>query len=457
MSFTIHYRRVCSVRIGHDPSLDLGKVEFDALPPSLREQRLDEYDIRQLLAIVPTDETAALFDRHRLRLRHTPLGIEIAGSAVPDEALPGAFKLERPLEDGVSLWFHLIARSNGFSASANLPLDEALGKIGHFTNRNVNPAGDGLHLSKPVPEFSNTAAYRAGDLIVDDVAAPTVLLEARRDLAPAASAAGADWLELPFSRFVAATAYTAGDIVLAGGVAYVARTDGSHPAPPSAQWNALYTPALRTGVTRNDLITAFPRNFRVLLPAATTFAVFRVKNAAGDIVLSGTRFHDDGSAVETLDVSLPHAVPGIHRLEAETSSGVALAGFPIDFLLAPGVGKSRPIGVIELHQQAGPQALCGPGGRLTDPVFCIRFRKRHSYWRYTFHGDLSDLPPADPGDLLQENPADPARYVSAAPLPLTAGLVPLRTFGEKTRLPNPPPGQVRRDGDKLFSDCHIHL
>jgi hypothetical protein len=144
-------------------------------------------------------------------------------------------------------------------------------------------------------------------------------------------------------------------------------------------------------------------------------------------------------------------------LEVEDSIGTALPGFPLEFLLFPSAEAARPFGAIELHDRPGSHALFGPGGRLVDPVFHIRFRKRHTYWRYTFYGDLSDLPPAELGEMLQEDAADPSRYVSAAPLPLTAGLVPLRTFGEKTRLPNPPPGQVRRDGDKLFSDTHLHL
>lgn len=440
MAIHIHYRKLCEVRIDHDPSLDLGKVEFGELSADLQNLQLADYDIHELLEITPVAETEDLMTRQRLRLRKTPRGFEIAGSVEDD-------KLERPTETDMSLWFLVFAKTPSFAAPANLPLDAPLGEIAYFTTRHGS-----LHLTIPIPVFDPAATYRAGDLVVD-ADPPNVLLEALGDLGLKATPAAADWLDLPAPRYVAGTDFTTGDRVLGGKKVYLAKSDGAHPAPPSAQWTHSATPDLRNGASRADRLRGLPRNAKLALAAPLPFVKFTIKDAGGAVVKSGVQHRDPPALLDSLGISLPQEPRGVYRVEVTDGAGIALPGFPLDFLLLPEIA-SKPFGVIEL--QIGPDnaLLFGPAGALLAPIYQLRFRKRHTFWRYTFHGNLTALPPADPGDLVADG-AD--RFVTAAPLPLTRGVVPLRKFDGKIPLPNPTAGQVLREGGRLFSDTFIRL
>jgi hypothetical protein len=440
MAHHIHYRKLCGVRIDHDPSLDLGSVELGELSPDLQDQQLANYDIHRILEIMPTAETENVMARQRIRIRKTPLGFEIAGSVDGD-------KLERPADAGTGLWFLLFPKVRSFAASANLPLDGPLSEILHFTTRHGSD-----QLTRPIPVFDPATRYRAGNLAVDGEP-PTVLLEAMRDLAPAAAHVAADWLELPARRYVNGADYTADDRVLWGAEVFVAKSDGAHPEPPAAPWTLASAPDLRNGASRADRVLALPRSVRLPLSAPVAFVRFTIRDADGGVVETGVRHRDPPERLDALEFALPHAARGIYQVDAADGTGSALPGFPLDFLLLPEI-STKPLAVIEI--QVGPEnaLIFAPDGSLLEPVYQLRFRKRHTFWRYTFHGDLSALPPADPGDLVA---AGADRFVTPEPLPLTGGLVALRKFDGKTSLPNPPVGQVARDGDRLFSDSFIRL
>jgi len=440
MAIHIHYRRVCGVRIDHDPSLDLGKLEVGELAPHLIDQQLANYDIHRLLEITATGETDHLMARQRLRLRKTPRGFEIAGSVVED-------KLERPPDAKTSLWFLISPKTPAFAAAANLPLDAPLSEILHFTTRH-----GGLQLTRPIPVFDPAASYRAGDLTVD-TDPPKVLLEAMRDLVPAPAPAAADWLELPAPRFVAGTEFTTDDRVLSGGNVFSSKSDGTHPAPPAAPWTLASTPDLANGVSRADRVRALPRKARLPLSAPVRFARFTIKAADGTVIETGVRHHDPPALLDVLEVSMPHAPRGIYQIEVVDGAGVSLAGFPLDFLLLPEI-SAQPLAVLEIQIGAENALMFAPDGTFLEPVYQLRFRKRHTFWRYTFHGDLAALPPADPGDLVADG-VD--RFVTPSPLPLTSGLVALRKFDGKIPLPSPPVGQLAREGGRLFSDSFIRL
>ena len=441
MSIHIHYRKLCEVRIDHDPSLDLGKVELGELSANLQDQQLANYDIHRILEITPTADTENLMARQRLRLRKTPRGFEIAGS------ITDADKLERPTDAGMTLWFLISPKTPAFAAAANIPLDAPLAEILHFTTRH-----GGLQLTRPIAVFDPAASYRAGDLAVD-ADPPTVLLEAERDLAPAAAPAAADWLELPAPRYVNGTDFTTDDRVLAGGNVFVAKSDGPHPAPPAPAWTLASTPDLRNGVSRADRVRALPRSARLPLAPPIAFVRFTIRDADGAVVATGVQHRDPPALLDALEISMQHAPRAIYQIEAADGAGASLPGFPLDFLLLPEI-SAKPLGVIEINIGPENPLMFAPDGTLLAPVYQLRFRKRHTFWRYTFHGDLAALPAADPGDLVADG-AD--RFVTPAPLPLTGGLVALRKFDGRIPLPNPPVGQLSREGDRLFSDSFIHL
>lgn len=440
MAIHIHYRRVCEIRINHDPSLDLGKLEFGELSPELRDRQLGDFDIHELVTISATADTEDLMARQRLRMRKTSVGFEIAGSVEDD-------KLERATEAGMSLWFLIIPKTHSFVASANLPQDGKVDEIYHFTTGH-----DSLSLTRPIAVFDPAEAYQAGDLVVDSDS-PTVLLEAMRDLAPAAAPAPVDWLELPAPRYQAGADFVAGDRVLAAGKIFTALSDGKHPAPPSAQWLETAVPDLRNGASRADRLRALPRQARLPLMPPLPFVRFALKDAAGEVVASGVQHCDPPGLLDALEIAVPDAPRGIYRMEVTDGEGSVVPGFPLDFLLLPEI-IGRPFGVIELRVGPENPQLFGLAGELLAPTYQLRFRKRHSFWRFQFHGDLAALPTAGPGDPLADGPA---RFVTSEPLPLTRGVVPLSRFGGKIPLPNPSASQVIREGGRLVSDTFIRI
>jgi hypothetical protein len=454
MSFRIQFRTLCEVHFWHDFLLARGSAEFDGLAPELRERILAGYSLGDSLRIAPTEETTDVLRRHRIQFRPRTTGFFLAGAVSESQAEAGRFTLEVPLPADCVLRFSVNILRPGFLDEANLPVSRS--SVFLLSNRTgVNVNGE-LHLSQSIPLFSPAKAYQAGDLIRDQAPGTTVLLEAIEDVQAAAAPATGKWVELPAPRYIAEASYEVGDRVLHGGGVFAAKTSGVLPAPPAAaNWTKLYDANLAAGVSKADLLRCLSRKARFPLEIPQAFVAVTVRDRDSQIVLHHVQSRRDNSPLHELQIALPSSPPGRYTLEAKAPDGTAISGLPTEFYLHPEAEAGIPLAIVELANLPGPSALFDASGHLISPQYHVRFRHRRAFWRYIFHGDLTSFAPEDLGDLVQESPADNARYATKRPLPLTAGLVTLKPFDGKRLLPNPSPSSTRREGGKLYAETFL--
>jgi hypothetical protein len=351
---------------------------------------------------------------------------------------PAEVVLASPLPPDFLLRFTVRIVRSSFVQETNGAEQASRPALLHFTNRSGNIANGQLHLSTPLPAFDPARAYRAGDLVVDSDAAPSVLLEATEDQPPAAAPDQAKWVQLPADLFDAARSYQSGERVLHNSAIFEAKAAGPLPSPPDADnWRKLYDVALRTGSSPIDSQRCLSRVTRFSLNSPVTMVNLTVRDRTGTIVLSESQFRKDGQPIQEITLSLEALKPGRYSLAATDQSGAAVPGLPSRFYFHPESGPTQPFAVIEIANPTGPFQVFDAAGFLRAPAYHIRFRHRHAFWRYTFRGDLSTFPPADPGDVVQEDPADNARYTTRTPLPLNLGAISLKKFGSTRLLPNP--------------------
>ena len=454
MSFRIQFGTICAVHLWHDFLLARGSAEFEALTAELQERILAEYSIGDSLRIAPTEDTEALLARHKIQFRPRSTGFALAGAVSESEAQPGRFSLNVPLPSDFVLRFSVEVVRPAFLEEANIPISRS--SLFLLSNRTGTATNGALHLTQPIAAFDPGRSYQAGDLVVDQAPASTVLLEAAEDVGVAPAPAAGNWVELPAPLFNAAASYEAGDFVLHGGAVFAAKTSGTLPAPPAtANWTKLYDADFEAGVSGTDLIRGLPRVSRFPLAVPRAFVTVTVRDRNGQVVLTEMQLRQDNELLNEVQLSLPTAPPGLYNLEAKAPDGTQIAEVPATFYLHPGAERGVPLAIIELSNPAGALALFDALGHLQSAEYHVRFRHRRAFWRYTFHGDLSSFAPADLGDLIQEDPSDNSRYVTSRPLPLTVGLVVLKNFDGKRPLPNPSPSSTRKEGGKLFAETFL--
>ncbi len=454
MSFRIQFRTLCEVHFWHDFLLARGNTEFEGLMPELRERILAEYSLGDTLRIAPTDETESVLARHKIQFRPRPAGFALAGAVSESQTHPGRFGLDVPLSSDFVLRFSVNILRPAFLDEANLPISRS--SIFLLSNRTGLALNDELYLTQPIPAFSPARGYQSGDLVLDQTPGTTILLEAAEDASVAPAPAAGKWVELPAPRFDPAAEYKVDDRVVHHGGVFAAKTSGVLPAPPAAaNWTKLYDANFAAGVSKSDLVRCLSRATRFPLATSQLFVTVTVRDRSGQIVLHERQIRRDNEALDEVQISLPTPPPGRYTLEAKAPDGTPISGLPTEFYLHPGAERGVPLAIIELANPAGPLALVDASSHLQSPHYHIRFRHRRAFWRYTFHGDLTSFEPGDLGDLVQENPADNARYTTKRPLPLTAGFVALKPFDGKRLLPNPSPSSTRKEGGKLYAETFL--
>jgi len=457
MALEITYRPLFHLRIQHDAEMDLGPSEFDALSSNLQERRKEHYNIHDFLQITPTPDSHPLMVQHRMRLIQDPEGVTVYTEVREDPDAPGSYLQAFPLPANAKVRLRIDLINVSFPSSSNLPLNRLTERTLYLSNSFEHQEAGELHLTKEIPAFDPTATYELGDLVVDDDTTPTILLEARGSVTPAANPSAEDWLRLPTPVYTNGTEYDIGDQAMEGGVLYEATALGSHPAPPSANWKEVHTPKLRTGVSNADHVEVFYPVIDLPITEELTFAKIKLFDATDAEVKSTNLYHETKENLTAVHLDMDDLEPGFYRLEATDASDTNLSDFPRQFYLESTPLPTPAFGIVEIFNQNGNHALFNGDDQLISPSYNIRFRKRHSIWRYIFHGELKDLPPAELGDLEQEDPADSSRYVTTKALPLTTGSVQLANFGDTIDLPNPEPYSVILENEKIYSQMYIHL
>ncbi|MDQ8198963.1 hypothetical protein QEH56_12425 [Pelagicoccus enzymogenes] len=457
MPFEIAYRPLLAAKIEHDYFRDLGNKEFESLPLDLQNRQRSKYQLSDYISILPTSETAALLQRHRCRIHPSSDQLLILASTTEEN---GKHRPERPLPDQATLYFTVHLRSTAFLSQANVP-EIGQGQGLFFSNRFEHDSSSRLHLTQPLAVFDAAASYQAGDLVLDSANAPTQLFEAKTKLTPAANPDAAAWLRLPAPPYQNGASYKTGDRILRAGRCYEAKSDGQHPVPPDNAWTELYTPTLNEGVSAADRVNFRPSQFTVSLASAptSTFATATLKHQSNAVAWEKSFFNPHGEALQTLAIDASGLAPDFYTLEVKLGDGSTLPGHPLSFFLLPASLATAPFALIEIQNRAAgsSHALVDAQGHLQSPTFYIRFRKRHAYWRYLFHGDTSDYPPSDTGPLVQEDPQDATRFVTTEPLPLTTAPFSLGSFDDSSITLPAPAAQVIREADRVVSQTFIHV
>ena len=481
MAIHIKYAPILHLRILHDAELDMDSTEWQALPQSLKDQRSETYNIHDYLRIKPSADFQKLMIRHRLRIQQTPYGITLFAEVVDDPNTPDSHLLAFPLEENTSFRFYLDLVSRNFPSTANLPLNGVASQTLYLTNKYEHQEQGELHLTQKLPAFDPQNDYQPGDLVVDDDTNPTILFEAIKALKSPTSLSTDNWRSLPAPSFAGGTDYTFEDKVMHEGVLYQNTNPKSDLAPPSATWTEVYTPLLRTGVSPKDHVQVLGPALSFPVKEEITFAKATLFSGDPEITVDFfTFFHSTGENLSSLSFDLREYPAGFYRLEATDSTEALLEGLPTKFYLDPSLPTSPPFGIIELFPESGTHSFLNDQGHILAPTFHVRFRKRHTFWRYHFSGDLKDIPRDDGENLkiegLQIDPDDHSRYVSMEIYPLTSGntsrevSIPLVEDENEDdsspedepklsifELPFPEFTNVTSENTKYYSDIFIHI
>lgn len=462
MGFEIRYKRLFSVEILHGFHLDQsGGKSFEALSSQNQAQVLRDYDIGEDLIISPTAATARLLRSRKWIFRATPTGFFVGTEVDFAAAQTGIFKPALPIRDEVVLRFSIRLANPYFFNYTNLRLSGNLHKPYYFSNLAGNIQGGKAYLSLPIQGFNNSATYEAGDLHVDNEAAPTQLFEALRAKGPGPFDP-ADWREvLPVSGPAPVAPFNTGDALLSGNSLYVASEPTPNP-PPGPEWEETVLGLQYTGF--QDRIPIYPPLFGIDIAAASASKATLKLTRPGEASPRFTQTAEASPSLRTFFADLRTAEPGRYEFRLENQAGVTITT-PFDglFYHDPTLYGQQVLGIVEISFQPGMAAgpydwLSAPGGELLSPVYTLRFKNRATFWRFIFNRDQI-VADADLGELERDGPASEKRtFRTREPRPLTRTFEPVKKFDTNQLLPNPQIQLVKPDpGDhRIYSEVFIN-
>lgn len=452
----IRYRTLFEVEIAHDYFLSRDSIVFEAQPESLRSALASVYSTRRFLEIFPDDATRATLAGHKMIFRASDGGLVVAAQL---DASATDIRPAIPLAADFKLTFAMRIREAQFANYTELGAQPA-GFL-RFGNDSQNHVAGTSYLSRPIPAFSATRRYVAGDTRTQ-AAGPTFdLFLAVRDTGPSAMPVAADWRRIPADTFDPTETYQAGAVVLSQNRLFRAVVDnpGTNLADVT-KWQA-------AGILGNqyvsaaDGVPAVPALFILDLTAsALPRATIRLFRAGQTAVASEQTFEAPQGLLGSAQVDLRGLVPGLYRYEILDSALVVVPGGVNAIYFSPAARRGGWFGVIEIGAGAGDFALLAGDGTLRTPRYVLRFLNRATRWRYIFPAAQAAGTGAD---VLLESGSD-RRLVTAVPRALTrfgtgprlqADDATTATTSEEILLPAPEPNRIRRQSAEWFSETHL--
>ncbi len=458
---SIRYGVLFEAEIRHDYFLSLGSRVHEALDDAPRAAARGGYSVPAFLRVFPTAATEQALAGHRAVFKRTPggflVGIRLDSAAGPARpAVPPAADLR--------LRFALaVSDPRFFNYTA---LTEARDGFYAFGNGSANEAAGALFLSRPVPAFAASRAYRAGEIRAQAAGPVTDLFRAERDTGPSAAPVAADWRRIPPDTFDPAATYAAGAVVLSANRLFRALVDGPGPnlADP-ADWQPLGTLANQY-VTAADSRALRPERFDLdltaaALPRATLRLLRTGPPAIGEMVWERLEIAAAGT-LGSVAVDLRGVAPGAYRLTVLDAALAEVAGAGFELYLDPEAVRGGWLGVIEIEAGAGGvagMALLDGGGALRSPRYTLRFLNRATRWRYLFPAAQA----LGAGAEVAAEGGDPRVLVTADTRPLTrfgsgvrlrADLPATPAASEEVLLPEPEVQLIRRQNQQWFSEIH---
>jgi hypothetical protein len=395
------YQKILDLEIWHD--YYLGQPNPPKLPAN-------NYDISDMLALVPTSECLRVLRNLRWLFRLQPGGASIFAHV--EQSSAGDFRTLLPVNRPERLTFWLVVRDRYFSNFTNLSLTTNRQQIYYFSNLSGNQ-GHALFLTQPLASYTPKTEYHLGQLVNHD----GKTLEALRYQAAASAKPNAnDWDILPNSQYVSEL-----DRLPQQGISYIYTIPKANPGD----------------IWRLTLVDVHEQ---------ITFAL--------DVTTLDN--HNPGDAI-ACNLNFAGQIPGRYKL--------CLNNIPVDqFVLCDPMTARDAFALVEivLNQSLVPPAFSllqlQDGNTLIQPkTYVIRCKNRSTRWRYRYekpHGfSAANLPNFE---LI-----DTKTYATKRPLGLRLQPDRLLTDGKDQQLPAPAPAHIKPETDAkshvttIFSDIHL--
>ncbi|BAY23209.1 hypothetical protein NIES2100_29730 [Calothrix sp. NIES-2100] len=399
------YKKILDLDIWHD--YYLGQPDPPKSPPP-------DYDISEILTVVPTPECLRILRNLHWIFRPQPRGASIFAHV--EQVSSSDFGTVIPVNRPERLTFWLVVRDRYFANFTNLPLSIPRHLIYYFSNLSGNQ-GHALFLTQPLSVYTANTTYHLGQLVTHN----GKTLEALRDHTSDSTKPDVkNWNTLPLSQ-------------------YVTELDQLP----------------RSGLSRTYTI---PRASPHQTFGLTLLDVNKQKSFSFEVTVPDT--HTPGEPIAT-SLNFSGQIPGRYRLY--------LDGTQVDeFVLLDPMAASNAFGLVEilLNPQLVPSAfsLLQPQNKQTliqPQTYIIRFKNRATHWRYRYekpHGFTKD-------ELPNFELKDEKTYFTKRPQGLLRQPKYLLIDGKDHLLPAPgvmlikPETQIDPETEKeaiaIFSDIHL--
>ena len=390
------YQLYFDVQLWHDFYLPEDGMPGDPAPA--------EYDIRDLIEIVPTSECMELMDRCRLLFRKTPLGFQVIAEVIEREN--DIRQTFRPFADNMKLGFTFFLKDPFLLNYTNLPFDPEAQSVYYLSNLADNPlvlTEDNetrtlLFLSRPLPDYDSIPLgdYQIGDFVKgnNDPAEPDPIVYEVADLPIIMAPKPAD--EDPNEE----EEQEVGEWLQGKNTQYLSKQDSL------SLLNRYYTIELP-----NDATTAGQEKFFQVVDIYGETALLGNQNIAGEeIPVERLVFPEDAAVNARHTLNFQQLSSGRYELHFD---GNKLFDF---YYSSSGSGEGNPFAALELffiHPDSGSSVSVSDDYRFieivddpavpalkisaaTNKTYHIHFKNRATFWEYRLANDKEKLV-YDPG------------------------------------------------------------
>jgi hypothetical protein len=450
----IRYRPLFYVDVVHDYFLNRGDVVFEANADADRAALSNLYAVNDYLEIVPDETTVSTLAGQKMLFKATGTGFTVAVRL--DASAADIRPLVPPAAD-LKLTFALRLVDAQFANYTELgPVTTDFYRFG---NDSGNHAAGLNFLSTPVPAFSATRQYLAGEVRAQASGTTVDLFLALRDTGPTATPVAADWRRIPRDTYSATTTYRIGDIVLSNNQIFRALVNSpGTDLTKATDWQLAGTLGNQY-VTVTDTILPVPGLLNLdISDAALVQATVRVFPLGGTVAATEQTFATAQGTLSQVQVDLRGLAPGRYRVVVFDAGDNVVRELPC--FLSPRAINGNWLGVIEVGNGTGDFALFNNDGTLRTPRYVVRFLNRATRWRYIFPAAQKIGVGAD----VAADSADPNILVTPDPRPLTRFGVGSRlqaddpatpAVSEEILLPAPEVKRIRRVNAEWFSETYV--
>ena len=335
MSQSIIYKSFFEVKVRHHYFLNKGDQAWDSMSQDDKDSQEAKFDAHEILDIIPTSDCIKALNAHSCVFKKTSSGLIVGIKAIADDVNSGKFKAFVSLNDNETFRFVVKLKDYNFLNYTALSLQSSKDKLFVLNNSISNASNHFPSLSTIPPVFKNGKTYMPGDMLSDDTANQTKLFTALLKTSDNPTGSN-DWLT----------------------------EDGNANTPLSF-------------VNINDSYPLAKGFFTYTMNEKDSYPIAKLKDASGFTinpkmeVLQGDFY--------TLQVDMLKYPEGIYSIHID-SDNPAYHDDVTFYLLQ---GSDTPFALIEVRVKSKQTAFDLTNQEdLLSPVFEIRFRNRHTYWRY---------------------------------------------------------------------------